>query len=423
MERDQLVPGRRRSTENLLEGLALDAGRLQDGIKPLDPTPTGLEAAPSGVIDQADRPAEPGQSEVGVVAPEQEPVLGATGEHPVRLIDSSGDEVVDQDADVPLRAIDMEWRLALGEQGGVDPGDEPLRGGFLISGRTVDLAGEIEAGDGLGFQGVVELRRRGEVVFDGVAVPHDLGVLEAGDQWDDGVLDVSGEAGGDPVAVIFERGAPLGLEEDLVRSSVGEPDDLVLDRGAVSGSGALDLAGIHRGPVEVGPDQVVDLGRGAGDLAVELWLLDPVVEERERDRLEVAGLRLDLREVDGPAVESGRGAGLESPQLETERSEAAGEPFGRGVAGPTAGRLDLASVHQGLEERPGGHDDGSSLVSGAPPAADTGDPAINDRQTFHHLLTEGQAFLTLDGEFGEGLIRFLVGLGAGDYAWRGPCPG
>ena len=74
---------------------------------------SGFEPGPSLVVDQADRAAELGQAEVGVVAPEQQAVLGPAGEHPIRLVDSSGDEVVDQDADVTLRSVDDERPLPL----------------------------------------------------------------------------------------------------------------------------------------------------------------------------------------------------------------------------------------------------------------------------------------------------------------------
>ena len=52
------------------------------------------------------------------------------------------------------------------------PGHQPLGGGLLVAGRAVDLAGEVQAGDRLGFQRRVELRRRGVVVLDRVAPAH-----------------------------------------------------------------------------------------------------------------------------------------------------------------------------------------------------------------------------------------------------------
>src|SRR5439155_607740 len=79
---------------------------------------------------------------------------------------------------------------------------------------------------------------------------------------------------------------------------------------------AGDLPGIHRRPVEVGADEVVDRPVGGGDVAVHLRLGEAPGGEAERPRLGVAGLRLALREVDGPAVEAAGGAGLEAGELE-----------------------------------------------------------------------------------------------------------
>ena len=101
---------------------------------------------------------------------------------------------------------------------GVDPGDQALRGGLLVARRAVDLPGEEEARDRLGLECRAELGRRGVVVLDGVAVPHDLGVFEARHHRDDRLLDVAGQARGDAVAVILEGVPPFGLEEDLVLS-------------------------------------------------------------------------------------------------------------------------------------------------------------------------------------------------------------
>ena len=155
MEGDEVGPGRRRPAEDLREGVAVDPGRVGATARrsSIRPRP-GLEPVPAGVVDQADRPAELGQAEVGVVVPEQEPVLGAAGEHPVGLVDPPGHEVVDQDADVGLRAVDDERVGSPGpSRAALIPAIEPLRGGLLVAGRAVDLAGEEEAGDGLGLEG------------------------------------------------------------------------------------------------------------------------------------------------------------------------------------------------------------------------------------------------------------------------------
>jgi hypothetical protein len=54
-------------------------------------------------------------------------MLGATGEHPVGLGRAARHQVVDQYADIALRCP---RRLLARGAGGVDAGDQPLRGGF-----------------------------------------------------------------------------------------------------------------------------------------------------------------------------------------------------------------------------------------------------------------------------------------------------
>src|SRR5205085_3250620 len=129
------------------------------------------------------------------------------------------------------------------------------------------------------------------------------------------------------------QGVPsLGLEEDLVSILVGKTDDLVLNRRAVAWPSRLDLTGVHRRPVQIGPDDSVDLLVGVRDVAVELVLRDALGHEAERLRIEVARLRLEPVEIDGPAVESAGRAGLEAGQLEVAGSQAVAERLGRCVA-------------------------------------------------------------------------------------------
>jgi hypothetical protein len=130
----------------------------------------------------------------------------------------------------------------------------------------------------------VELGGRAVVVFDGVAGPDDLGLLEAGDGPDEVILDLEGQGGGDAVDVEFAGVTALGFQEDLVTLLLGKADHLVLHGGAVARPHALDFARIHGRFVDIGPDDVVRLGGRVGDPAgnlfhVERYRLPPIQGE------------------------------------------------------------------------------------------------------------------------------------------------
>ena len=74
--------------------------------------------------------------------------------------------------------------------------------------------------------------------------------------------------------------------------ALAEADDLVLDRGAIARAAALDLPGIHRRAMHIGPDDRVGGLGGAGDAALDLRIFDALGQHRERLRRLVAGLHL-----------------------------------------------------------------------------------------------------------------------------------
>src|SRR5262249_48374504 len=161
---------------------------------------------------------------------------------------------------------------------------------------------------------------------------------------------VARQAGGDAVAVILQSIAALRFEEDLVPLLVGEADYLVLDGRAIARSAALNLSAVHGGAVQIGSNEVVDGVIRIGDVALQLRLGDGIVEEAERRGVGVAGLRLGLAEVDGPAIEAAGRAGLETGELEAALRQAIAERLRRLIAGPPAARFRLPGVHQSLEE-------------------------------------------------------------------------
>ena len=131
--------------------------------------PPRFESRPTHVVHETRLASSRCQTQIGVVGPEQKPVFGARGEHPVRLQASFRDEVVDEDADIRLVPPKNERRLTRRMPRGVQSGDQTLGCCLLVAGRSVDLPGEKQTAHSPGFQRRTELRRLNEVVLHGVA--------------------------------------------------------------------------------------------------------------------------------------------------------------------------------------------------------------------------------------------------------------
>ena len=74
--------------------------------------------------------------------------------------------------------------------------------------------------------------------------------------------------------------------------------------------------------------------------------------------IDVAGLHLKLRPVDGAAVEARRRAGLQAASAKAELLQRFAEQNGGGFAGASRRILLFAAMDQPVEESSGGDDDG-----------------------------------------------------------------
>ena len=79
----------------------------------------------------------------------------------------------------------------------------------------------------------------------------DFRVLKTRDGGQNGILDIAGQGGRNPVGIDRVGIEAFGLQKDLMAGLVGEAHDLVLDRRAVARPRAVDLAGEYRCPVEI----------------------------------------------------------------------------------------------------------------------------------------------------------------------------
>ena len=195
--------------------------------------------------DQSQRTGAGRQAQVGVVGAEQEAVLGARGEHAVGFVDVAGNQIVDEYADIGFVTLQNHAGLTCHGLGRIDAGHDALGGGFFVAGSAIDLAGEEEEGQALGFEGGANLTTRHRIIFDGIARPHQFGVAQGWDGANHLPLHIFGKRGIAALQVHFGAMPPFGFEVELVAFFVCKAHDFVFDRGAIARTDPFDDAAKH----------------------------------------------------------------------------------------------------------------------------------------------------------------------------------
>ena len=196
-------------------------------------------------------------------------------------------------------------------------------------------------------------------IFDGVSGLNNLGALKPRDRADEVVLHVFWKRGGDAVGVDEGGFEAFWLEEDLVAVAIAEALHLVFDRRAIAWTAAFDRASKERRSVDIGLDDGVRFGSGAGDRAIDLREAASGQEGGHRPVGRLGRLALEASPVDRPTVEARRRSGFEAALGEAEVFELVGEPERRPLPGPAAGYL-IEAAEQGRSEESAGGDDEST---------------------------------------------------------------
>ena len=135
------------------------------------------------------------------------------------------------------------------------------------------------------------------------------------------------QAGRKPLQVHFLSILTAGLDKDGMALLLLKAHDLILDGRAVARANALNIPAVERRAVEIVENDLVGLGVGVGNVAVDLVVHRHAGHKAERLQLavRVAGLTLKLVKVDAAAVDAGRCAGLEPAQRKAVRDQVAGQ--------------------------------------------------------------------------------------------------
>ncbi len=184
------------------------------------------------------------------------------------------------------------------------------------------------------------------------------------------------------------RVQPLGLDENLVRSLVREPNNLVLNRRTVAGPYPLNDAGEHRRSIS---RRTNDLVRPLVCLRNEtinlLGVLTGPPQKREHGYGLITRLCSHRGEIERAPVDPGRRSGLQPTDPQGQLTQPLGEPVRRGITRPAALVVIEADVNAPSQERPHGQHHRRRL-EGNPGYGDHAPDALTLNQEVRRLLLE-----------------------------------
>ena len=134
----------------------------------------------------------------------------------------------------------------------------------------------------------------------------------------DGQLDIDGQAGGNPVGIVFGGHPAFRFQEDLVADLFRETDDLVFNGRAVAGTGPFDQPTVKGGPVQVGPNQFVGEGLGVGQITGDLGAVNGRGGKGKGQGRLITVLRAEGRKIDGFTLKPGCRPGFKPPQFQSQ---------------------------------------------------------------------------------------------------------
>ena len=141
-------------------------------------------------------------------------------------------------------------------------------------------------------------------------------------------------------------------------------------------------------------------------------MLVATAEEAEHRSRLVAGLLLQLREIDAETVDARRRAGLKAVRTQWQLAQALCQRRCRRITGPAAIALALADMDAPTKEGAGGQHHVRRVEVHAHGGTDTADSTALQQQVVHRLLEQFEVRLRFDGTTNGGPIQVAIRLAA-----------
>ena len=133
--------------------------------------------------------------------------------------------------------------------------------------------------------------------------------------------DIRVKRGGKALQIDLRGVCAHRLYKKLMTLLVGKANELVLDRGAVTGSCAVDLTRVERAARDVLANDAVRLGVGINNVTADLLkILEEVlaVQRGIGKNKFISGLLFENRKINALSLNASRGSGLEAKELDTD---------------------------------------------------------------------------------------------------------
>jgi hypothetical protein len=259
----------------------------------------------------------------------------------------------------------------------------------------------------------LQVPRIEEVILDGVAGAGEVRVLKTPDGPHKCVLHIEGQARGDAVRIDLVRIEPLGLDENLVRGLVRKPENLVLDRRAVTRTHPLYDTREHGRAVRGGANQLVGALVCLRDETMDLLrVFSGAPEVRKHRKGSIAGLRGHRGVIEGPSVDARRGTSLQPPHPEGQLAQFGGKPVRRRIPGAATLVIVQAYVDTATQEGADGEHDTRRLEGDPGNGHHTLNTAVLNEKVGHLLLEEREVRLVLQHEADGLLVKLPIRLRA-----------
>ena len=251
------------------------------------------------------------QTLIGIIGPQHQTILRTRGKHAVGFARPLRDQIIDHHTDISIRTIQHKLAFAtINHQRRINPGNQPLPGGFFVTSCSIDLPGKKQASNFFGFQRMAQLTRIDKIIFNRIARTEYFHLFQTGDRCQQCQLNILGQGGRNTIGIDGMIVQPFRFEENLMFGFIGKPNHLILDRRAIARTAAINLPAIHRCAMQIIADDFMGFFGRVRHIARDLRYRNFIVQERKRIWRVITGLLNKAMPFNRAAIQTSRCPGF-----------------------------------------------------------------------------------------------------------------